>query len=101
MQPVRQLNQNNPQVFRHCHKQLAKIFGLLGLVRIQLQVGQLGHAINQLGHVTPELFIDAAVGRFRVLDRVVQQCGNDSRVIQMLFGQNSRNRDRMREIGLA
>ena len=53
VQPVGELHQDHPQILGHRHEQLAEILGLLGLGIRQLQIGQLGHAIDQIGHFAP------------------------------------------------
>jgi hypothetical protein len=67
----------------------------------QLQVGQLGDAIDQFGHLGAEQLGDVGIGRPGILDRVVQKGGDDRRIIQPLFGQDGRHGDGMAEIGLA
>ena len=101
MQTVRQLDQDHPKVFGHRHKQLAEILGLLGFGRIKLQVCQLGNAIHQLGNVTPKDFFHLGIRCLGVFDGVMQQCGDDRGIVQLLFRQNGGNRHGMREIGLA
>ena len=91
VEPVGEFDQNHPQVFRHCHEQLAKVLSLLRFGRGQLQVGQLGHAIDQLGHFGAEQALHLGIGGFGVLNRVVQQGRDDGRIVQLLFGQNGRN----------
>ena len=98
---VRQLDQNDAQILGHGHEQLAEVFRLLGLGRGQLQVGQLGDAIDQLGHFDPEQARHLGIGRLRVFDGVVQQGRDDGGIVQPLFGQDGGNRNRMREVGLA
>jgi len=101
VQPVGQLDQNDAQVLGHGHKQLAEILGLLGLVAGQLQIGQLGHPIDQHRHLVAKAFFNLAVGRFGVFDRVVQQGCDDRGVIQTLFGQDRGHSHGMRKIGFA
>ncbi len=101
VQPVGELDQDHPQVLGHRHEELAEVLGLLGLGRGELQVGQLGDAVHQLGHLGAELARDLGIGRAGVLDRVVQQRGDDGRVVELHLGQDRGDRDGMGEIGLA
>ncbi|EKD60839.1 MAG: hypothetical protein ACD_54C00527G0001 [uncultured bacterium] len=101
VQPVGQLDQNHPQVFRHCHEQFAEVFRLLRFGRRQLQIGQLGDAIDQFSHLFAEQFRNLGIGGLGVFDGVMQQRGDDGGIIQLLFGQNGRNRHGMRKIRLA
>ncbi len=66
-----------------------------------MQIGQLGHAIDQFGNFMAEFLFDLGIGCLGILDRVVQQGGDDGGVVQPLFGQNGGNGNRMREIGFA
>jgi len=101
VQPVGQLDQDHPQILGHRHEQLAEILGLLGLGRGELQVGQLGDAIDQVGHVIAELRRDVLPGRASILDRVVQKRGDDGRIVQPHFREDRGDGDGMGEIGLA
>ena len=94
-------DQNNPQVLGHGHEQFAEILGLLGLAAGELQVGQLGDAIDQLGDLFPEQLGHLAVIGLGVLDRVMQQGGDNRRIIQTLFGQDGGDGYGMGKIGLA
>jgi hypothetical protein len=101
VQPVGQLDEDHAQILGHRHEQLAEVLGLLGLAAGQLQVGQLGHAVDQLGDSVPNSLGDLGIGALGVLDRVVQQRGDDRGVVQPLFGQDGGDGDGMGEIGLA
>ncbi len=101
VQPVGQLDEDDPQVLRHRHEQLAEVLGLLRLGGRQLKVGQLGDAIDQSGDLGAELTLDLGKGRSRVLDGVVQKGGDDGGVVELLLGQDRRHRDGMGEITLA
>ena len=101
VQTVGQLDQDHPQVLRHRHEQLAEVFGLLRFGVGQLQVGQLGDAIDQFGHFLAKQFGDLGIGGFGVFDRVVQQRRDDGGIIQLLFGQDGGDGDGMGEIRLA
>ena len=101
VQPVGQLDKDDPQVLGHRHEKLAEILRLLGLDAGKLQVRQLGDAIDQPGHLVAKFLRDLAIGRLGVLDGVMQQGGDDRRVIQPLFRQDGGHGNRMAEIGLA
>ena len=102
VQAVGQLDQKDPDVLRHGQDQLAEVLGLLGVVRLQLDAGQLGHAIDQprdlaVRSASPDLLR----GRRRILDGVVQQGGDDGGGVEPVVGQDARDLERMREIGVA
>ena len=101
VQPVGELDEQDPQVLRHRHQQLAEVLGLLVLDRRQLEVGQLGHPVDQLRDLVAEPERDLGIGRERVLDGVVQQRRDDRRVVELLLGEQHGDRHRMAEVGLA
>ena len=72
VQAVGQLDQQHPDVLGHREDELAEILGLLGLVRLQLDPRQLGHAVDQPTDFWAEQPLDIVEGGNRVLDRVVQ-----------------------------
>ena len=101
VQPVGELDEQDAQVLRHRHQELAEVLRLLVRGRGELEVGELGHPVDQLGDLLAEAERDLGVGRERVLDGVVQERGDDRRVVELLLGEQDRHRDRMGEVGLA
>ena len=101
VQPVGELDQQDAQVLRHRHQQLAEVLGLGVLDRAELEVGELRHPVDQLGDLVAEAQRDLVVGRAGVLDRVVQQRGDDRGVVEPLLGEQDRDGDRVAEVGLA
>ena len=101
MQPVSQLDEDDAQILRHRHEQFAEVFRLFGLGRIQLQVCQLGDAVDEGGDLRTENRLHLSIGCFGVLYGVVQQGCDDRRVVKLLFGKNRSDGNRMREIRLA
>ena len=68
--------------------------------RGQLQIGQLGDPIDQFRDFAPEAGFNLGIGGLGVFDRVVQQRGDDGRIVQPLFGQDTGHRHGMGEIRL-
>ena len=54
VQSIRQFNQSHSNIFRCGHDELAEIFCLLVHSGGELQIGELGHPINQFSHLTAE-----------------------------------------------
>ena len=73
VQPVRQLDQQHADIFRHREDQFAEIFRLLGLIGLQFDARQLGDAVNQPRDAGAELFLDILERGERILDRIMQQ----------------------------
>ncbi len=102
VQPVRKLDEQDADVFGHGEDEFAEIFRLLGgLVRLKLDASQLRHAVHEPRNFGPELLFDVGKRDVRILDRVVQQRGGDRGAVHFHFGQNARDFERMRKIGVA
>ena len=58
MKAVSQLDQQDADVLGHGEDELAEVFGLLGLVGLEFDSRQLGHAVDQAGDFLAEVFPD-------------------------------------------
>ncbi|MNX54858.1 hypothetical protein D3C86_856010 [compost metagenome] len=101
VQAVSQLDQQDPHVLRNRKDELAQVLGLARVLSLKLQSRQLGHALDQDSDLFAEHGGDVVARRRSVLDDIMQQGGDDGRRIQLVVGQNTRDLDRMREIGIA
>ena len=101
VQPVGQLHQQDADILRHRQHQLAEILRLLGLVGLQLDAGQLGHAIDEARDLLAEQLLDIRQRRVGILDGVMQQGGDDGIAVQLQVGQDTGNFDGVGEIGIA
>jgi hypothetical protein len=101
MQPVGELDEQDPNVLGHGEDELAEILGLLCLIGLQLDPRQLGHTINQPCDVRTEYPFDVIEGGNRVFDRIVQQPGHDRRGIELHLGKDARNLDGMGKVRIA
>ena len=101
VQAVGELDQQHADVLGHRQHELAEILGLLGLVGLQLDPRQLGDAVDQPRDLRTEHALDVVEGRDRVLDRVVQQPGDDRGAVELHLGEDAGDLDRMGEIGVA
>ena len=82
-------------------QQLAQVLGLLGFARNQLQPLQLGEALDQRADLVAEHLVDLGAGGLGILDGVVQQRRDDGGVVELEVGEDRRDFERMREIGIA
>ena len=101
VQAVGELHQQHANVVRHGQQELAEILGLLGTFRCQLDARQLGDAVDQIGDLDAEEIGKLVDRRASVLDGVVKDRGDDGRRVELQVGQNARDFDGMREIGIA
>ena len=72
VQAIRQFDEHDAQVTRHCHQHLAEIFGLGILIGLELNPFQLGQPIDQIGHLFAETHGDLGFGNRRILHHVMQ-----------------------------
>ena len=101
MQPVCQFHQQHSDIFRHGQEQLAKILGLFRLVRLQLQLAELRYTINETADLISKETLDIVQRRDGILDRIVQQAGDDRCRVEFLFRENPGDFHRMRKIWVA
>ena len=101
VQPVGELDQQHAHVLGDRQQQLAQVFRLLRLLRDEVELLQLGQALDQLADVGTEQLVDLRPRRRRVLDRVVQQRDRDRRLVEMHVGQDGGDFERMREVRVA
>lgn len=101
VQAVGELDQKDTDVFGDREQKLAQVFRLLGLLRHEVELLQLGQTLDQLAHFRPEQLVDLGPRRRGVLDGVVQQGDRDRRLVHVHFGEDGGDFERMREIGIA
>ncbi len=101
VQPVGELDQQHADVLAHREQELAQVFGRALVLGHLLDLGELGHPIDQPRDVGPEELLDVLDRRQRVLDRVVQQRGDDGVLVELEVGHQAGDFDRMAEIGIA
>ena len=101
VEPVRELDQDDPDVLRHRQEHLPDVLGLLLFVCVRAEPGQLGHAVHKMGHLGAEAVFQVRQAVFRVLRDVVQQGGLDRSRIDAQLGEDLRRRDRVGDVRLA
>ena len=101
MQPVGELDENDADVARHRQQHLAEIFRLRLFLRLKLDAGDLGNAVDQPGDVGAEFLGEFFLGGAGVLDDVVQDGGRQRARVQAHGRQDVRDRDRMVDVRLA
>ena len=101
VQAVGELDQQHAHVFGDGQQQLAQVFRLLGLLGDEVELLELGQALDQLADFRAEQLVDLGPRRRRVLDRVVQQGDGDRRLVEVHVGEDGGDFERMREIGIA
>ena len=96
MQPVGELDQQDADVVGQREQELAEVLGGALVLRLGLDLAQLGDAVDQPGDVLAEQFLDLLRGSERVLDGVVEDRGGDGQVVELQVGEDARDLDRVR-----
>ncbi len=101
VQAVGELDEQHAHIVGNGQQQLAQVFRLLGLLGNEIELLELGQALDELADVSPKIVVDLVAGRVGVLDRVVQQRDGDGRVVELQVGEDRGDFERMGEIGIA
>ena len=97
VQPVGELDQQHARVVGDGEQQLAEVLRLLGVLGGEVEPVEFGQAFDQSADLRAEDLVDLLAGGGGVLDRVVQNRGDDRRVVELEVGENRRDFERMRE----
>ena len=95
VEPVGELDEDDADVLRHGQEHLADVLGLLLLVGPGAELGQLGDAVDEVGHLRPEALLDVRDGVLGVLGDVVEQRRLDRERVEPQLGQDLGDRQRM------
>ena len=101
VQPVRELDEDDAHVARHREQHLAEILGLRVLGRLELDLVELGQAVDQVRDRFAEGVGDLVLGDGGVLHHVVQQRGHQRLAVHVPAGEDFGDCERVRDVGLA
>jgi hypothetical protein len=101
VQAVGQLDEDDAHVARHRQQHLAEVLRLGVLDRLELDLVQLGDAVDQLGRHLAEALGDLGLGDVGVLGDVVQQRRHQRLGVEVPAGEDAGHRQRVREVGVA
>lgn len=101
VEPVTELDQQHPEVLGHCHDHFPEALGLPVLPGAEVDVVQLGQAVDEPRDLRAEMARDVAERRVGVLDDVMQQAGADAGGIQPQVSDDPCYTRRVHEIGLS
>ena len=99
VEPVGELDQDDPDVLGHRQEHLADVLGLLLLVAVGAEAGQLRDAVDELGDLAAEALLDVGQAVFGVLGDVVQERGLDGDRVDAELGEDLGRGDRVRDVG--
>jgi len=100
VEPVRQLDEDHPDVLGHGQEHLADVLGLLLLVRQRAELGQLGHAVDETRDVRPEPLLEVAEVIVGVFGDVVEQRRGHGHGVDPELGQDLGGGERMGDVRL-
>ncbi len=102
VEPIRELDDDDPDILGHGHEHLANVLGLLLLHRPgATELRQLGDAIHQARHVATEALLDLGDGEVRILGNIVQECRRQGLGVHLKRCQVVAHGDRVRDVRLA
>ena len=101
VQPVRELDQYDANVLRHRQQHLAETLGLLVLARLELDVVELGHAVDHVGDELAERCLDLGLGDLGVLHDVVEERRGEPLRVEPPLRQDAGDGQRVRDVGFA
>ena len=98
---VGELDQDHAQIARHRQQHLAEVLGLRLFLRAELDLVELGQAIDQLGGGLAEALGDLRLADVGVLHDVVEERGHQRLGVEVPVGDQLGDRHRMGDVGLA
>jgi hypothetical protein len=101
VQPIGELDQQYPHVVGDRQQELAQILRLLGFLGDEVELLELGQALDQRADIRAEHLVDLGAGGGGVLDGVVQERRRDGRVVELEIGEDRGDLERMGKIGIA
>ena len=101
VQPVGELDEDDADVLGHRDEHLAQVVGLLLGERLELDLAELGDAVDEVGDLVAEALADLVERDVGVLDDVVQQRGLERGGVQVQLGEDERDLERVVDERLA
>ena len=100
VQAVSQLDDDDANIFRHRQQNFLDVVGLLLDFVLELDVGELADAIDQIGDFFTKLFLDLLARGGGVFDDIMQNGCNDAVHVHMHFRENAGDSDGVVDVRL-
>jgi len=101
VQAIRQLDEDDANIVDHRQQHLAEVLDLPFFARRQRDGPELGHALDDVGHVAAETLAQRVRGGQGVFQHVVQQPGGHADGIELHAGQDVGHLERVHQVWLA
>ena len=101
VEPVGELDEDDPDVLRHRQEHLPDVLGLLLLVAVGAELRQLRDAVDEVGDLGAEPLLEVLEAVLRVLGDVVQERGLDRDRVDAELGGDLGRGDRVGDVRLA
>ena len=99
MQAIRELDEDDANIFRHRQGHFLEVLGLPELNRVKLHVGQLADTIDQLRNLCTELGTNVFLVDACILDHIMQQRGHQALRVHTHASENAGHRQRVSDVG--
>ena len=76
VQAVRKLDEDNADIFRHDDEHLAQVLSLVFLDRLELELSELRHPVDERHDILAETLLELLAGKAGVFEHVVEQRGD-------------------------
>ncbi len=100
VEPVAELDEDDPDVLGHRQQHLPDVLGLLLLVAVGAELRELRDAVDELGDLGPEPFLDVGQAVLGVLGDVVEERRLDGGEIETELREDAGRRDRVGDVRL-
>jgi hypothetical protein len=98
---VSELDDDDADVGRHGEEHFADALGLAVLAIVEVDLAELGDAIDATGDLFTEEFLEFFERGGGVLDDIMEESGDEAREVHLHASEDARNGERMEHVGLA
>ena len=101
VQPVGELHQEHADVVAEREQEFAQVLGGAFVLGLSFDLAELGHAVDQPRDVLAKMLLDLLRSGERVLDRIVEDRGDDRLIVELQIGEDPGDFDWVTEIRIA
>ncbi len=101
VEPIGELDEDDPDVLGHREQHLADVLGLLLLVAVGREPAELGDPVDEVGDLGPEALLEVGQAVVGVLRDIVEECRLDRDRIDPEIGEDLGGGDRVGDVRFA